>query len=111
MPQTSKMAAAAASTLLPHARGGGGRARRAAQGARARALLASDIDAVEAERIGLVNSVVPSAEWASAVEQTVNTLARTFSQSVADGKRTFYRQSEVPALLLLRCACWCCRLV
>ena len=62
------------------------------------ALLASDVDAVEAERIGLANSVVPSAEWASAVEQTVNQLARTFSKSVADGKRTFYRQAAAPAL-------------
>ena len=34
----------------------------------------------------------------SAVEQTVNTLARTFSKSVADGKRTFYEQLRQPAL-------------
>ena len=56
------------------------------------ALLGSEIGAAEAARIGLVNSVVAASEWPTAVDRTADQLARTFSKSVADGKRTFYRQ-------------------
>ena len=56
------------------------------------ALLGSEICAAEAARIGLVNSVVVASEWPTAVDRSADQLARTFSKSVADGKRTFYRQ-------------------
>ena len=36
--------------------------------------------------------MVAASEWPTAVDRTADQLARTFSKSVADGKRTFYRQ-------------------
>ena len=62
------------------------------------ALLGSEIDAAEAVRIGLANSVVAASEWPTAVDWTANQLARTFSKSVAEGKRTFYQQLAAPNL-------------
>ena len=57
------------------------------------ALLANEINALEAERVGLVNMVLPSADWDRRVEETCAQLARSFNCSTADGKRTFYRQA------------------
>ena len=62
------------------------------------AVLANEIGAQEAERIGLVNSVVPSADWERRVDETCAKLARSFNRSVADGKQTFYRQATTPAM-------------
>ena len=55
------------------------------------ALLGSEIGAAEAAgSAGQLSG--RRLEWPTAVDRTADQLARTFSKSVADGKRTFYRQ-------------------
>ena len=49
-------------------------------------------------RIGLVNTVVPPAQWAERVDGLMTRLARSFNPAVAEGKRTFYEQAAAPSL-------------
>jgi enoyl-CoA hydratase/carnithine racemase len=59
-------------------------------------LLTGDfIDAAEARRIGLVNRVVPAAELDDAVATLAGRIARHLPLTVAIGKESFYRQTEM----------------
>jgi enoyl-CoA hydratase/carnithine racemase len=53
------------------------------------------ISAAEAERIGLVNRVVPAAELAAQTESLARTIAEASGHTVGLGKQGFYRQLEM----------------
>jgi enoyl-CoA hydratase/carnithine racemase len=53
------------------------------------------IDAARAERIGLVNRVVPAAELQEATRALALTVARKLASAVRIGKRAFYEQAEM----------------
>jgi len=53
------------------------------------------IDAAEAERIGLVNRVVPAAELDAAADALAAAIAGKSGATVALGKRAFYQQAEL----------------
>ena len=55
-------------------------------------MLADEIDAQEAQRIGLVNRVLPAAQWRESVDELVRRLADRFNYNSAEGKRVFYLQ-------------------
>jgi len=61
-------------------------------------VLAREIDADEAFRIGLANLVVPRAEWRVTVDEMMAQLVAGFNKSVADGKRTLYAQAAARSL-------------
>jgi enoyl-CoA hydratase/carnithine racemase len=59
-------------------------------------LLTGDfISAAEAQRIGLVNRVVPAAELDDAVATLARRVARQLPSAIALGKQSFYRQVEM----------------
>ena len=59
-------------------------------------LLTGDmVDAAEAQRLGLVNRVVPAAELASATAALAAAIAAKSRATVAIGKQAFYRQAEM----------------
>ena len=53
------------------------------------------IPAIEAERIGLVNRVVPADELDAAVDNLAGDLAAKDADAMALGKRAFYKQIEM----------------
>ena len=53
------------------------------------------VDAAEAQRLGLINRVVPEAELASATASLAASIAAKSRVTVAIGKQAFYRQSEM----------------
>jgi len=58
-------------------------------------LTGEPVDAAEAQRIGLVNRVVPPAELAAAVDALAAAVAGKSGPTVALGKRAFYRQADM----------------
>ena len=53
------------------------------------------VDAAQAQRLGLVNRVVPAAELATATATLAATIAGKSRATVAIGKQAFYRQAEM----------------
>jgi enoyl-CoA hydratase/carnithine racemase len=53
------------------------------------------VDAAQAQRLGLVNRVVPDAELTSATAQLAAQIAAKSRVTVATGKEAFYRQAEM----------------
>ena len=53
------------------------------------------VDAAEAQRLGLVNRVVPAAELATATAALAASIAAKSRTTVAIGKQAFYRQAEM----------------
>jgi enoyl-CoA hydratase len=59
-------------------------------------LLGDRIDAAEAERLGIVNKVVPAAEFAAAVEDWATRLAAKSPLLMRLGKDALWRQQDMP---------------
>lgn len=62
------------------------------------AVLCTEVNAAEAEAIGLANRAVPAEHWRGAVDETMANLAEWYSESVAAGKSAFYAQCEAASL-------------
>jgi enoyl-CoA hydratase/carnithine racemase len=54
------------------------------------------VGAAEAAAMGLINRAVPAAELDAVVDETAQTIAAKAPDSIALGKRVFYRQVEAP---------------
>ncbi|MEM6467143.1 MAG: enoyl-CoA hydratase [Pseudomonadota bacterium] len=54
------------------------------------------IDAQEAQRLGLINRVVPQADLTQSTQELAQTLAAKLGSAVAIGKRAFYEQLTMP---------------
>ena len=54
------------------------------------------VSAAEAERLGLVNRVVPAGELAAATQSSAGTIAAKLGTAVRIGKRAFYDQIDLP---------------
>lgn len=67
-------------------------------------LTGTPISATEAERFGLVNRVVPTAELAGATRQLARHIAEASSATIALGKRAFYEQLPLPCTEAYRAA-------
>ncbi|MBM3515830.1 MAG: enoyl-CoA hydratase, partial [Alphaproteobacteria bacterium] len=59
-------------------------------------LTGAPIDAAKAERIGLVNRVVPAASLDTAVAELTQAVCAKAGRILAIGKRAFYEQAEQP---------------
>ena len=53
------------------------------------------INAAKAEKVGLINKVVSSADLDSEVEKVCETINQKSAEVIAQGKRSFYRQIEM----------------
>ena len=59
------------------------------------AILSEEIDAIEAEKIGLVNKIFNTdEEFRNGVEDVCNRLTRWFGPNMVNGKKTFYQMIE-----------------
>ena len=65
------------------------------KGAMAMLLTGDTINAAEAERLGLINRVVPEAALAETTASLATAIANKSGHTVAIGKRAFYQQSEM----------------
>ena len=63
------------------------------------------IDAVEAQRIGLVNSVVPRAELTARTQELLDTLAARSPVALRLGRRAFYATQDLPYEAQLEALC------